>query len=171
MSHPDFDLAEALRNKQGIPLDRAHELKGQVLFTGGWHTLDESRVRLFRESIGNDPREIDMTSCLTNPVGDENVDAFMLLSLLQTFHFVHNPLYTWGMYGLNYGLEKVRFPASAYFGNRVRCTCVLDDVQPHARGYVTTTTNTLELEGSPKPCLVATWRVLCVIPDAAGPGT
>lgn len=171
MSHADFDLEAALRDKQGIPLDRAHELTGQVLFTSDWRTLDEAHVRLFRASIDNDPKDIDMTTCLTNPVGDENVDAFMLLSLLQTFHFIHNPLYTVGMYGLNYGLEKVRFPASAYFGNRVRCVCVLDDVQPHARGYVTTTTNTLELEGSAKPCLVGTWRVLCVIPDAARAGT
>lgn len=165
MAHPDFDLEAALRDRQGIPLDRAHELVGKVLFTSEWRTLTEERVRQFRSSIDNDPAEIDMTACLTNPVGDENVDAFMLLAFLQTFHFVHNPLYTWGMYGLNYGLEKARFPASAYFGNRIRCVCVLDAVRPHPRGWVTTTTNTLELEGSAKPCLVATWQVLCVVPE------
>ena len=165
MAHPDFDLEAALRNKQGIPLDRAHELIGKVLFTSAWRTLDEASVRRFRESIGNDPAEIDMTTCLTNPVGDENVDGFMLLSLLQTFHFTDNPLYTWGMYGLNYGVEKVRFPAPVFFGNRVRCHCVLDAVQPHAKGYVTTTTNTLELEGSDRPAIVATWQVLCVTPE------
>ena len=166
MAHPDFNLEEALRNKQGIPLDRAHELIGTTLFTSDWWVLEEKRVRQFREGIEATPEHTDMTLCLTNPVGDENVDAFMLLSLLETFHFNHNPLYTFGMFGLNYGLDKVRFPASAFFGQRVRCVCVLDDVQKHPRGYLTTTSNTVELDGSAKPAVIATWKVLCVVPDA-----
>lgn len=164
----DFDVEAAMANKQGIPLDQAHKLVGQQLFVSDWWQLTEERVRMFRKSIGAVPEEADMTACLVNPVGDENVDGTMLIGVLQTLHFNHNPLYTIGSYGLNYGYERVRVPASTFMEQRVRCICTLADVQPHPRGYMIVTDNVLELEGSDKPALTARWLIVMVVPQPTG---
>jgi acyl dehydratase len=160
----DFNISDAIAQKRGIPLSQAHELIGQQLFVSDWFELTEERVRMFRKSIGAVPEEADMTVCLTNPVGDENVDGVMLIALIETFHFNHNPLYSTGSYGLNYGFEQIRVPAPTFMGQRVRCACTLIDVEDHPRGYKIVTDNVLELEGSDRPALTARWVVVMVVP-------
>lgn len=165
MTPIEFDVAAAIAQKRGIPLREAHKLVGEVLFTSDWWEMTEERVRMFRKSIGAVPDEADMTACLTNPVGDENVDGVMLISLIETFHFNHNPLYTIGMYGLNYGFDRIRVPTPAFMGQRVRCLSTLVSVEDHPRGYTVTTDNLLELEGAERPALTARWIVVLVTPD------
>lgn len=166
MSKANFDVKKAMANKQGIPLSQAHQLIGQELFASDWWELTDERVRMFRKSIGAVPEEADMTACLVNPVGDDNVDATMLVGVIQTMHFNHNPIYTFGSFALNYGYEKIRVPQSAFIGQKVRCVCTLADVQEHPRGYMLITDNVLELEGSDRPALTARWLVVMVLPDA-----
>jgi acyl dehydratase len=101
-----------------------------------------------------------MAQCLTNPVGYENVDGFMLVSLLLPAHFNNNPIGEPRSFGLNYALENVRFPAPAFLGDRVRVVCTLTDVREHSKGVLLTTHNVMELENSDRPCLVADWVVL-----------
>jgi acyl dehydratase len=55
----------------------------------------------------------------------------------------------------NYGLDKVRFLAPVKAGARVRLRVALIDVERKSGGVVLKTNNTLEIEGSDKPALVA----------------
>ena len=58
--------------------------------------------------------------------------------------------------GLNYGIDKVRFLAPVPAGARVRLRVVLIGVEPKEGGQVIMKTrNTLEVEGSEKPALIA----------------
>jgi acyl dehydratase len=161
----EFDVETAIVQKRGVPFSEAHRLVGKEIFTSDWFELSEERVRMFRKSIGAVPEEADMTVCLNNPVGDENVDGVMLISLIETFHFNHNPLYTVGSYGLNYGFDRIRMPTPAFMGQRVRCVCTLVDLQDHPKGYSVVTENFLELEGSDRPALTARWIVVVVVPQ------
>jgi acyl dehydratase len=79
-------------------------------------------------------------------------------------HANHNPLYTVGTYALNYGVEKCRFPAPAFFTNRVRCVAVLEAAERHPKGWLLTMGNTLLLEGSDRPAMTCSWKVLFVGP-------
>jgi acyl dehydratase len=144
---------------QIAPAD-AHAHVGEELFTTDWLELPESRVVQFRIGTFANEDDADMDQCLTNPVGYENVDGFMLVSLLLPAHFNNNPIGEPGSFGLNYALENVRFPAPVFLGDRVRVVCTLTDVREHSKGVLLTTHNVMELEKSERPCLVADWVVL-----------
>ena len=138
----------------------AHAHVGEELFTTDWLALPESRVLKFRVGTFANEDDADMDQCLTNPVGYENVDGFMLVSLLLPAHFNNNPIGEPGSFGLNYAMENVRFPAPVFLDDRVRVVCTLTDAKDHAKGVLVTTHNVMELEGSDRPCLVADWTVL-----------
>jgi acyl dehydratase len=55
----------------------------------------------------------------------------------------------------NYGLDKVRFLAPVKAGDRVRLRVALVNVEQKSGGVLLKTSNTLEIEGSDKPALVA----------------
>jgi acyl dehydratase len=150
---------------QIAPAD-AHFHVGEELFTTDWLELPESRVVQFRIGTFANEDDADMDQCLTNPVGYENVDGFMLVSLLLPAHFNNNPIGEPGSFGLNYALENVRFPAPVFLGDRVRVVCTLTDVREHSKGVLLTTHNVMELENSERPCLVADWVVLLRIVDS-----
>jgi len=57
--------------------------------------------------------------------------------------------------GVNYGVNKVRFPAPVPTGSRVRATAVVDDVSEVGGGFQLVTRVTIEREGGDKPVCVA----------------
>jgi len=57
--------------------------------------------------------------------------------------------------GINYGLNKVRFPAPVPSGSRVRGTFQVIDVAEHEWGQQTTMQVTIERDGGDKPVCVA----------------
>ena len=65
---------------------------------------------------------------------------------------------------LNYGIDRVRFLAPVASGSRVRNRVKLVAVEPKGEGkLLITTENTIEIEGSAKPALVANTLVMAVV--------
>ena len=60
---------------------------------------------------------------------------------------------------INYGLNKVRFPAPVPSGSRVRGRCTLQAVEPIEGGVQAAWNVLVEREGSSKPCCAAEWLV------------
>ena len=58
---------------------------------------------------------------------------------------------------VNYGLDRVRFPAPVPVGSRVRMAATVREVVPVAGGYQLTVDATIEVDGGAKPAVVATW--------------
>ena len=61
--------------------------------------------------------------------------------------------------GINYGLNKVRFPAPLPSGSRVRGRCTLQRVEPVDGGVQATWSVIVERDGTVKPCCAAEWLV------------
>jgi acyl dehydratase len=61
--------------------------------------------------------------------------------------------------GINYGLNKVRFPAPLPAGSRVRGRCALQRVDAVDGGVQATWSVLIERDGSAKPCCAAEWLV------------
>ena len=57
--------------------------------------------------------------------------------------------------GINYGLNRVRFPAPVPSGSRVRGTFRVDSIDAFDGGFQATMTATIEREGGDKPVCVA----------------
>ncbi len=61
--------------------------------------------------------------------------------------------------GVNYGLNKVRFPSPVPVGSLVRARCTLQKIDPADGGVQATWQVVVERDGSAKPCCVAEWLV------------
>jgi acyl dehydratase len=60
---------------------------------------------------------------------------------------------------INYGLNKVRFPAPVPAGSRVRARCTLQHLEPIDGGMQATWGVLIERDGGAKPCCAAEWLV------------
>ena len=59
--------------------------------------------------------------------------------------------------GINYGLDRVRFPAPVPVGSRIRARVTLTSFEEIEGGAQIAYAVTVEREGSDKPCVVADW--------------
>jgi acyl dehydratase len=81
--------------------------------------------------------------------------GYLVLSLVAPLQMEIGAVPTDAGAAFNYGLDKVRFLAPVKAGARVRLRVVLINVQRKGDGVVKKTSNTLEIEGSEKPALIA----------------
>ncbi len=139
---------------QTVPLAQAHEWVGRTLFTTDWMVVDREKGALYDRAVGATPDEADLTISQANPLGADLINGCWLLGWLVTVHFNHSPVREPGLWGVQYGFDKVRFAAPVSLGDRIRWSCVLDEVREHPIGRLLVTTNTVELEGATKPAAV-----------------
>jgi acyl dehydratase len=72
------------------------------------------------------------------------------------------------LYGLNYGFDRVRLIEPVVVGKRIRNRSKLLEITERGAGrFLVKTENTVEIEGSEKPAMVAEWLVLLVYPTSA----
>ncbi len=141
---------------------------GETLFTSPWTTIDREHLAQFAWATYLDPEYTDLTVSRNNPLGPDLVDGFMLLSLLTALHFNNSTFESEGLYGLNYGMDRVRFISPVFIGEPIRCVTVLTSVEDRGQGQMMVkTTNTLEVQGRDKPAMVADWLSLFFRPEQA----
>ena len=124
-----------------------------------WFTVDQRAEDVFSFLIGDpDEKHNDPEWSKNGPFGGTVVHGYFQLSLTtEAWKKLGLPLATTEDFTpVNYGLDRVRFPAPLRVGQRARCRIVIDDVTERVDGsYLVKTTFTMEAEGSEKPCLVA----------------
>ena len=131
------------------------EAVGQHLGYSDWLTVDQDRVNLFADATGDHQWiHVDPERAKAGPFKRPIAHGFLTLSLL--------PVLTGEVYrvagvtmGVNYGLNKVRFPAPVPVGGRIRAGVELVEVTPIEGGIQVVGRVTIEVDGSPKPCCVA----------------
>ncbi|MCZ2813357.1 MULTISPECIES: MaoC family dehydratase [unclassified Modestobacter] len=133
-------------------------LKGQELGTSDWYEVTQEAVNLFADAT-NDHQWIHVDverAKAESPFGGPIAHGYLTLSLLvplvsQTYTVTDAKM------GVNYGLNKVRFPAPVPVGSKVRARVTLKDVEEIAGGLQNTVTVTIEREGGDKPVCIAEW--------------
>jgi len=122
-----------------------------------WLTIDPAHLELFHRAIYISDVDVDLQYNRNNPLGDEIIDGSMLISILSHFFYKIQPFdLSQGAFVFNYGLDRVRFLTPVTAGQRVRCRIRLVDVREKREGqYLIKTENTLEIDGSSKPAMVA----------------
>ncbi len=136
-------------------------LIGREVAVGDWFTIDQARIDAFADATG-DHQWIhqDVERARTeSPFGRTIAHGFLTLSLLSRLS--HECFEIRGDFKMriNYGLNRVRFPAPVLSGARVRPRFTLQSLEPFDAGYQAVWVVTLELEGGPKPALYAEWVV------------
>ncbi len=131
--------------------------KGDDLGTTEWMQITQDRVNQFAEAtedrqwIHVDP----VKAAADSPFGGPIAHGFLTLSLMS--HFLPQLVeVTQISMGVNYGLNKVRFPAPVPVGANLRAHGVIEDVEEvGGPGVQVTWGVTLEVEGQAKPSCVA----------------
>ncbi len=128
---------------------------GQELGTSEWITVTQERIQLFADAT-NDHQwiHLDVERAKAGPFGTTIAHGFLTLSLLAEMSASAFQVRGIRM-GVNYGLNKVRFPAPVPSGSRLRGRFKLLKYEPLDGGAQLTVEVTMEREGSDKPVCVA----------------
>jgi len=132
------------------------EAVGRTFGPTEWLTVEQRRIDLFAEATGDDQWiHVDAARAASGPFGGTIAHGYLTLALVN--HFLPQLVRAEGMrHGLNYGCDRVRFPAALRSGSRVRARAQILAVEALAEGAVQVKMRvTLEAEGSDKPVCVA----------------
>jgi acyl dehydratase len=119
-----------------------------------WLEVDQARIDVFaaatedRQSIHVDPE-----LAASGPFGTTVAHGFLTLSLV--VHFWNQVAPAWGGVTVNYGLNRVRFPAPVPAGSRLRAAFRVEAVEAIAGGRQATIAATVERDGGERPVCVA----------------
>jgi acyl dehydratase len=128
---------------------------GTELGTSEWHTIDQARVDLFAEATGDHQWiHVDPARAEQSPFGGTIAHGYLTLSLIPVLAKECYAVEGIRM-ALNYGSEKVRFPAPVPVGTAIRATAELLSAEQVAGGVQALVRYTISSEGSPKPHCVA----------------
>ena len=140
------------------PFARLEDLQAQVgqeIGLSDWLLVDQDRIDLFAQATGDQQWiHTDPARAAGGPFGATVAHGFLTLSLLPALFDSGFAIADVTM-GINYGLNRVRFPAPLPAGSRVRGRFVLRAFEPLPGGAQLTVEVTIEREGSAKPVCVA----------------
>jgi len=131
------------------------DLLGQEIGLSDWITVTQERIQLFADAT-NDHQwiHLDVERAKAGPFGTTIAHGFLTLSLLPEMAASAFGVNETRM-GVNYGLNKVRFPAPVPSGSRLRGRFKLVGYEPLEGGAQLTVQVTMEREGSDKPVCIA----------------
>jgi acyl dehydratase len=141
-----------------LTVNGIEELRGRVgeeLGVSEWHEVTQEKIDAFAEVTGDDQWiHIDPERAKETPFGGTIAHGYYTLSLAPRFSYDLFRL-EGVAFGLNYGLNKVRFPAPMPVGDRVRMRMELQSVDDIPGGAQITMKLTFERAGGDKPVCVA----------------
>jgi acyl dehydratase len=128
---------------------------GDEFGPSSWIVVDQDKINAFAGATGDHQWiHVDPQRAAQGPFGQTIGHGYLTLSLIPLMSYEVMPRQEGGM-GINYGLNKVRFPAPVPSGSRVRGTFRVENVEEADWGNQSTLTATLEREGGDKPVCVA----------------
>jgi acyl dehydratase len=127
---------------------------GTHLGYSDWLEITQDRIDGFAEATGDHKWiHVDPEKAKDGPFGTTIAHGYLTLSLSN--YFLPQIVEVQGIsMGINYGVDKVRFPTPVPVGSRIRAGAELLAVQEIEGGVQATTRVTIELEGAPKPACV-----------------
>lgn len=135
--------------------DELRAAVGSHLGHSGWLEITQERIDTFAEATGDHQWiHVDPARAAGGPFGRTIAHGYLVLALTNLFlpELFSVP---GASMGLNYGVNKVRFPAPVPCGSRVRMASEVISADPAGSGLQVILRNTVELEGSDKPACVA----------------
>ncbi|WP_335982282.1 MaoC family dehydratase [Streptomyces sp. CA2R106] len=136
-------------------LDELRAAVGVQLGWTDWIEVDQTRIDRFAEATGDHQWiHVDPERAAQGPFGTTIAHGFLTLSLIPSLTPLLFSVEGVRM-GVNYGLNKVRFPAPVPVGSRLRATAEIAEVSEAGGGVQLVSQVTIEREGGEKPVCVA----------------
>jgi acyl dehydratase len=140
-------------------LQSLQDYAGSEIATTAWLTITQERIQQFADATGDhqwihvDPERARRESLYGSTVAH----GFLTLALMS--HFMREAI-QWPpsiRQIINYGLDRVRFPAPVRAGDRIRARIRLQSCKELEGSLKAVFEITIEAEGAEKPCCVAEW--------------
>ena len=120
-----------------------------------WIEVSQERIDAFADATGDHQWiHVDRERAAAGPFGGTIGHGYLTLSLVPVMSYEVLPRQDGGM-GINYGLNRVRFPATVPSGSRVRGSFRVGALEQTDWGHQATLIATIEREGGDKPVCVA----------------
>jgi len=134
--------------------DAVRAAVGTHLGYSDWLTIDQDRVNLFAEATGDHQWiHVDPERAKSGPFGAAIAHGYLTMSLSN--FFLPQIVEVQGFSaGINYGVDKVRFPSPVKVGESVRAGAEIAEVTEVAGGLQTRMMITIEIDGGTKPACV-----------------
>jgi acyl dehydratase len=132
---------------------------GREIATTDWLTVTQERIQQFAEATGDsqwihlDPARAQRES----PYGATIAHGFLTLSLMSYFLKEAIELPREVRRTINYGLNRVRFPAAVRAGQNIRARIRLESCNELSDSVEAVFGVAIEMQGSDKPCCIAEW--------------
>ena len=136
-------------------LQELFKAEGETLGTSEWHEVTQDAIDQFADVTGDHQFiHVDVERAKETPFGGTIAHGYYTLSLAPMFseQIVE---FTGFAFGLNYGLDKVRFPSHMPVGGKVRMTAEMAEITEIPGGAQVKMKLTFEREGGEKPVCVA----------------
>jgi acyl dehydratase len=136
-------------------LDELRDAQGETLGTSDWHEVTQEAIDAFADVTGDHQWiHVDRERAKETPFGGTIAHGYYTLALAPMLTAQVMALDGFAMV-INYGANRVRFPAPVPVGSRVRVTVKVADLEDSPGGAQITLELTFEVEGGEKPVCVA----------------
>lgn len=151
-------MTDTVTTLENYTMATASVFVGRELGTSDWVTIDQPRIETFASCTGDrqwihvDVERARRESPFRGPIAHGYLTLAMVAPLSMQVGVIPKDAAA----GFNYGIDKVRYLAPVPAGARVRSRVVLSGIEPRDGGQmILKTLNTMEIEGSEKPALIA----------------
>jgi acyl dehydratase len=126
---------------------------GLELGPSSWLDVPQSRIDAFADATEDHQSfHVDPEAAARGPYGTTVAHGYLTLSLMAAFAFELLPV---DATVINYGVDRVRFPAPVPSGSRIRASLRIERAEPVNGGVQVAMTATAEREGGDRPVCVA----------------
>lgn len=142
-------------------LDALKNFVGREIGVSDWLQISQERIQQFAEAT-EDRQWIHLDTERAkreSPYGTTIAHGFLTLSLVSYLMKQAVQIQSGLRMAVNYGLNRVRFPAPVPAGSRIRGRFALTELKELPKGIEAVFSVTVEGEGKEKPCCVAEWIV------------
>ncbi|MET0886303.1 MAG: MaoC family dehydratase [Mycetocola sp.] len=142
-----------MRTIDGV--DGLRALVGRELGTSSWLLIDQARIDLFADATFDKQWiHVDAERAQASPLGSTVAHGLLTLSVIP--HLARQIYTVTGLTRvMNYGYNRVRFPAPVTPGDRIRDTATLLSLTASHSGVQAVISHELQLEGRSRPACVA----------------
>jgi len=154
-----------MNSEQTPSLDALTGLVGRELGLSAWRKVDQNLVDLFAACTGDEQWiHVDVDRARQGPFGGTIAHGWLVASLLAPWTLDALAHTVGTSRALNYGVDKLRFVSPVRCGSWLRGRMVVASVQARGEGNALLSVDcTVEVDGQPKPALVATTLTLLAV--------
>lgn len=148
-----------------VPVDRLSDFIGRRRVSEEWFRVTQQRIDLFADAtLDHQFIHVDPERAARTPFGGTVAHGFLTLSLLPRLMEPIQILPENMVLGINYGLNRVRFPHPVQVDSEIRAAASLLEIARPAPDRITLITDvTVEIRGQERPALAAETLAMFVL--------